>query len=38
LLGEKVAIELLEQEQFIYAEQHFFEFTSFTGEKVTING
>ena len=38
LLGEKVAIELLQQENFIYAEQHFFEFTSFTGEKVRING
>jgi hypothetical protein len=37
LLGEKVAIELLEQENFIYAEQHFFEFTSFTGEKVRIS-
>jgi hypothetical protein len=37
LLGEKVAIELLRQEQFIYAEQHFFEFTSFTGEKVRIS-
>jgi hypothetical protein len=37
MLGEKVAIELLRQEQFIYKEMHFFEFTKFNGEKIRIN-
>ena len=37
LLGEKVAIELLRQEQFIYKEMHFFEFTKFNGEKIRLS-
>ena len=36
LLGEKVAIELLRQEQVIYEEKHTFDFTKFNGEKITI--
>jgi hypothetical protein len=37
LLGEKVAIEVLEQENIIYREEHFFEFTKFNGEKIRID-
>jgi hypothetical protein len=37
LLGEKVAIELLQQENIIYKEQHFFEFTKFNGEKIRLD-
>jgi hypothetical protein len=36
LLGEKLAIGILEQQDLLFAEDHTFTFTRFTGERITI--